>query len=273
LLLVWLVLTPAPVLAQPLGPPGPPPASEGPPPEEAAPPPIDAPEVGEPPATEAAPVAAPAEAQPAPPPQIYIQQPMPPPPEPRRRMYHDGFYLRMTVGGGLLSTRSSVSDTVDTSDARLSVDGAGYLFDFGIGGSPAPGLVVGGAILVQDAWSPRVRYRGPTGFALERTGPVSESLWFALVGPMVDAFPDPDGGLHVGGTLGIAVLGLEDDAGNASTGLGAAAWVGYLWWVSSEWSIGATLRMAFAGTGRELPDGDATDITRSLGLGFTALYH
>jgi hypothetical protein len=192
---------------------------------------------------------------------------------PRNRHYHDGFYTRLGVGlGHLWSTaKVDVADLGETATASLS--GTGMMLDLAIGGTPAPGLVIGGALLLQDSFEPSVSFKGPLTGTQQQSTAKNDSLGFVLIGPMIDGFPDTDGGLHVGGSVGAAVLGLADNQGNAAKGLGLSAWVGYLWWVSSQWSIGGTARFTVAGTGRDLDIGKSTETTRVLGLNLTALYH
>jgi hypothetical protein len=206
----------------------------------------------------------------APPPEIYLAQPLPLPPPPRTRHYHEGFYLRMTLGAGYLWARSSVDSSAGNVDANIR--GAGMMFDLGIGGSPQPGLVVGGNLMVQESFDPRVRVRPPDGFPAEefaRDG----GLGFVMLGPMIDVFPDPDGGFHVGGTLGAAVLDLDAENASAAGGLGMGAWAGYTFWVSAQWSLGLTYRFNMAHTARELSVGDTSESIRSMSLGFTAIYN
>jgi hypothetical protein len=69
---------------------------------------------------------------------IHVEQPPPPPLEPRTRLYHDGFYLRLSLGFGYQSVSSS------SGDSKVSSSGAGLAGDLLIGGTPATGVVVGG---------------------------------------------------------------------------------------------------------------------------------
>lgn len=222
-------------------------------------------------------VAAPS-AEPQPPmpvstsPAIYVEQPALPPLEPRNRHFHDGFYLRMSVGFGGLWTSSSVSK----SDASSDVSGSGGSLDIMAGGTPAPGLVVGGGLLLQEAFNPAVPQ--PKGQVINGFDPGTiNSLPFGMLGPMIDAFPNPSGGFHFGGLLGLAQLGLKDNQGNSSGGVGLAAWAGYMWWASSQWSVGGLLRASAAWTGRKVGDEpnqfDVRDNTRALNLMFSAAFH
>src|SRR5439155_18501288 len=65
---------------------------------------------------------------------------------------------------------------------------------------------------------------------------------FGLLGPFIDWYPDPEGGFHFGGMLGVAVLTASNpDTGNTTasdTGFGGAIGAGYDFWIAPEWSLG-----------------------------------
>ena len=208
-----------------------------------------------------------------PPPSIYVAQPPLPPLTPRTRYYHDGFYLRISSGFSYLH----VSTSLNNNDSTGSLSGGGSSFDIMVGGTPAPGLVVGGGLLWQMAFDPSstVTRRGTavTGIDSGSNGNVG----LLLIGPMIDAFPAPTGGFHVGGLLGFAANGLKDNQDNLSAGLGFSAWTGYMWWVSGQWSLGAMLRFDAAWTrrkvGEQANEFDATDTSTGFTLSFSAAYH
>jgi hypothetical protein len=209
---------------------------------------------------------------------IYVEQPPLPPLEPRNRHYHDGFYLRISAGFGGAWTSSKVTsgDFSSTDRPKSEVSGSGASFDFMMGGTPAPGLVVGGGILFQETFSPSVPQ--PEGTSVPGFDPGTlSSLPFLMIGPMVDAFPNPSYGFHFGGLLGLAQMGLKDNQGNSSGGVGIAAWLGYMWWTSSQWSIGGLVRGSAAWTGRTVgPEGnqfDVADNSRTVNVMFSAAYH
>jgi hypothetical protein len=251
------------------------PSATAPPPalsEEAAPhpsgvPPADAasaPSAG--PASAAAPASTTPEA-------IYVAQPPLPPLEPRSRHYHDGFYLRLSVGFGALGVSSSGGQGFGS-----TASGSGGALDFLVGGTPAPGLVLGGGVLLQEAFNPNYSAHFNVGaLTIGDTSTGSGSLGFGMLGPMIDAFPNPSGGFHVGGLVGVSRIGLNDGQGNPSTGIGLSAWVGYMWWASSQWSLGGLVRLSGARSGRKLGNDpnqfDVTDTTRAITFMFSTAYH
>jgi hypothetical protein len=207
------------------------------------------------------------------PPAIYVAQPPLPPLTPRTRYYHDGFYLRLSSGFSYMN----VSTSLDGNASTGSVSGAGGTFDVMVGGSPAPGLVVGGGVFWANAFDPgsTVTRRGATVNGIDSGANGSVSLF--MVGPMIDAFPMPTGGFHFGGMLGLAGNGLKDNQDNFSGGVGLSVWTGYMWWVSGQWSLGGMLRFNAAWTRRKIGEQanefDAADSTTGLTIAFSAAYH
>jgi len=165
-------------------------------------------------------------------------------------------------GGAVVSSDSkSIGD--------YSLGGAGAGFDLWIGGTPTPGLAMGGALSGVGLGASK---RSVDGHRVD--GDVSAST--GLLGYFVDVFPDPERGLHFGGALGLASAGSEIKASGrkfAGAGLGLQAWGGYDFWVGPQWSLGAMLRFAGSVTRQ---DDSGVAYEGSLGamtLSFTALYH
>ena len=78
--------------------------------------------------------------------------------------------------------------------------------------------------------------------------------------------------------LGLAANSLRSNQDNWSGGLGLSLWAGYMWWVSSQWSLGIEGRYTGAWTTRKVgdPSGDqfdATDSAQGFALLFSAAYH
>lgn len=205
----------------------------------------------------------------APPPQgpatIHVETPPPPPLEPRSRLYHDGFYLRLSLGIGYQGVSSSAGSS------KASFHGAGPAGQLLIGGTPATGLVIGGGIAWQSAVSPGVSVEGAPLPGIEQQP--SGGVGLALLGPFVDIYPNPSHGFHIGGMLGLAGIGLKGDDDKLSGGVGGSAWLGYGDWVSSQWSLGGLVRVTGAGTKRTIGSVDVSDGGWGLTLEFAATYH
>ncbi|HVU01835.1 MAG TPA: hypothetical protein VHE30_08785 [Polyangiaceae bacterium] len=257
---------PSPAAPQPAAPGGMPPG-DGAAPAPVAPmasPPGSTPAPG--PETAPAPAAAP-----APEAHLFVAQPPLPPLEPRSRRYHDGFYLRLSMGFGSLWTNSKADDVGYSETLR----GSGAALDILAGGTPANGLVVGGGVLAQEAFDPTDSVSVGTATTLRQRNYGSVS--YLLLGPMIDVFPNPTGGFHVGALVGFSHLGLKGTDDKASGGVGVAAWAGYMWWASSQWSVGGLVRLSATLSGRTLGDEpakfDVTDTTRALTFMFSTAYH
>jgi hypothetical protein len=179
-------------------------------------------------------------------PTIDLATPAPEPAAGRSYHMHDGFYLRGGFGFGSLDASYD-----DASASNLDLSGSGFALglDVMLGGSPSRGVAVGGALLTNGALSA----------AFDRGGVDAgdRSLGFVLVGPVLDGFPNPRGGWHLGAALGLALLQIEDSSTPTLTntrGFGGAGWFGYDWWVADEFSTGLSFRLGGALT-RDARDG------------------
>lgn len=192
-----------------------------------------------------------------------FRTPAPAPIVPRSYRLHDGFYARASVGFGTLSANF---DDDHVSDRDLSGSGLGLGMQLMLGGSPSPGLAVGGALLAHGAF--------PAEFERSATATQDRSLAVGILGPFIDGFPVATKGWHLGGMLGLALANVEgssSDQVSATRGLGGAAWFGHDFWVADEWSVGPMLQLAATVT-RD-GDSDTGASTFSLLLLFTALRH
>jgi hypothetical protein len=159
---------------------------------------------------------------------------------------HDGFYFAFTTGLGYLTfTGEGVRGDASISDMTGTTSLA-------VGGSPAPGLAVGGGLRLASI---RARFHGsphdPEGYA-------TAELW--QLGPFVEWYPNPLLGWHVAGafTLGELVVQdsyLPDAAGTAGF---VTVYGGHNWWLGPEWSLGLRA-LASASTRPSLVDGDGNE--------------
>jgi hypothetical protein len=178
---------------------------------------------------------------------------------------HDGFYMRMSLGAGGIGARTTRSD----GSVAFETGAGGSAFDFLLGGSPTPGLTLGGGF--QFDVGQRDPETGPDGEPRSATRDA-----FALAGPFIDVFPAPRGGFHFGGMLGGAALAHSESVDSdplTYRGVGGSLWLGYDWWVARQWSLGAMLRASSAAL--ESTDALAAERARagSVALLFTVLYH
>jgi hypothetical protein len=110
--------------------------------------------------------------------------------------------------------------------------GLGTALEFALGGTAAPGLVVGGMT------SPKFLLVGGSEFAT-----------MSFLGPFVDYYPDPSNGLHFLGGVGVATTNVPDRWNSFAVSFEALAGLGKEWWVGSQWSIGLLGRLSYMNPG------------------------
>lgn len=169
---------------------------------------------------------------------------VPPPSEAVQRSdyVHDGFYFRLNVGAGFIST--TLHDTVRDDSESSTTFSLGT--DILVGGSPSPGFTFGGGVLSDIGFTSDFGAGG---------GPVMQFL----VGPFFDAFPNDKDGWHLGTMVGGVASSVAESPSTPLFGGGAAAWAGYDLWVAPEWSTGFNLRVA--GTHSVAEDATATNFS------------
>jgi hypothetical protein len=197
---------------------------------------------------------------------IDVSAEAPPAAVPRSHHVHDGFYLRAAMGIGALGARF---DDDSALDASAKTSRGSFALDLMIGGSPSPGVALGGALLLEGIYGATFEHDG------REVG--DGSVMLGLIGGFIDGHPDPRRGFHLGGALGLTSLRADELGPNGDrldmAGIGGAFWLGYDFWVGSEWSLGPLLRV-MASVNRDREDElDTTAVTRSISLSFTALYH
>jgi opacity protein-like surface antigen len=166
----------------------------------------------------------------------------PPPPPPRGHHYavagsgafvHDGFYFRVGLGVGGFNAKGSV--TPDNGDA-MTISGGGLAFDLLLGGTIAPGFVLGGGFIFQQTVKPDVSLAGGASAQYD------QNANFGVLGPFLEWYPNPRGGFHVNGMIGLAAMTLSDpntgESKAADRGVGLAVGAGYDFWVAPQWSLG-----------------------------------
>lgn len=154
--------------------------------------------------------------------------------QPRDAYRHDGFYARLSNESGYVGFFG------EGPDGDASIKGFGTGGFIALGGTPVPGLVIGGLI---GSAAVRGTFRGrPEGS--EKKGTMS----LAMLGAFVDWFPNPYDGWHVGASFGFAAISLTDAALDDSVGpaFSAKLFGGYDFWIGPQWSLG--IMAGFAAT-------------------------
>lgn len=168
---------------------------------------------------------------PSPAPEPAPSPPSEPPKHKHGEYLHDGFYFRLGLGPGYLA--GTIKD-----NPEATVGAVGLGLDLALGGTPLPGLVVGGGIYGNSVSSPTLT-RGDTSAQLA-------SATASMLGAFADWYPDPTAGLHVMGAIGFGGAIYQANAGGTDIkGSGFAAMLGggYEWWIGKQWSLGAIARV------------------------------
>jgi hypothetical protein len=172
------------------------------------------------------------------------------------RYRHDGFYLSADTGIGVLSAWGSGPL------GSASISGFATAGDLSIGGTIAPGLVLGGVV---REWSASGMFNGgpvitatttyfANGVATTSHPTLSGNTHIESLelGAFLDWYPNPEKGWHVGGSLGLGGMALIDDAGTRSVSGAVAGSIfgGYQWWLGPAWSLGISAVGSIATSGR-----------------------
>jgi hypothetical protein len=136
-----------------------------------------------------------------------------------------------------------------------TLDATGLTGSAAVGGTPFRGLVIGGTL-----------------------GAMAASIQSVQAGALVEWYPLPHGGWHVGLELGAIAVSVPLMSTRA-TGYGAVGLVegGYDWWIGPELSLGLDL-FASSGTALAMLDGSGNDTgyrftPLQLGLGLRVVFH
>ncbi|MDP9152553.1 MAG: hypothetical protein M3O36_21720 [Myxococcota bacterium] len=206
------------------------------------------------------------------------------PPEfvPKEHVHH-GFYLSAANGFGYVGVRG------DGPNGSAGLSGVGSTVNLAIGGSLVPGLALAGVFQagtltnatfdggpVVTVTSPGLGgTRPPANSRL--TGHAAASTF--LLGVQVDWFPVPQGGWHVGGSLGLGGATVTDDAFESLGGAGVAGSLfgGHQWGLGSDWSLGVS-GFLMGGSNVKMLDKDRNDTGYrltpvSVGVQWALLYY
>jgi len=176
---------------------------------------------------------------------------------------HDGFYLRVASGfGGYNEMAQSHRHEPYGGGGRLNLRARGFAIanEFAMGGTPYPGLVIGGGGYdIEVVTSTVTTNRDDDNPEMVPETLTRESRSLSLLGVFVDRYFVPTLGLHAQAALGVAQqVGFsldaatkkedddEDEVGYEPIGPGITLGLGYEIWIAEQWSLGVLARATAA---------------------------
>jgi hypothetical protein len=161
---------------------------------------------------------------------------------------------------------------------KTSTTGGGETFTIAIGGSIAPGWVLAGTIhasTITNTLDGGPFARATVTSAGETTNASAKvAATFSHLGLLVDWYPNPSRGWHVGASGGLGIAGLinqADDSTMAGVSAAGSVFGGYDWSIGPHWSVGVGL-VASGNTSTKMLDSDADDTgyrLKSFSIGIT----
>jgi outer membrane autotransporter protein len=181
---------------------------------------------------------------------------------------HDGLFFQGSLGFG----PGWVNEKLESGAAeqKLSASGLTGTFELLLGGSPAPGFVIGGGVAAHSMINPTLEVGG------EELETEDTSLGVTQLSLFSKWYPQPTGGLNLHGSVGygsasVTVDGTTRDAGTSGIVLGVGA--GYDFWIGKEWSLGPQFRLTYAHLSGEMDGIDVTDDCIFPTLAISATFH
>jgi hypothetical protein len=164
---------------------------------------------------------------------------------------HDGFHFSIGLGAGYAMVGGAL-DPEPPGGGEITITGAGVAGQLLFGGTPAPGLVIGGGSQGGHFFSPKVEFDGTE---VDSDGDLSANL----LGAYVQYYFTPNQGFYLQAMLGIATMDDgNDDTDGLAAGLGASVGLGNEWWIADQWGIGVLGRCQFLAVGQEIETAGAT---------------
>lgn len=146
---------------------------------------------------------------------------------------HDGFYMRLTMGLGILNAKYSQNGQDTT------ISGGGLAMAFALGGAVTPNLILFGEVIVTGAMDASQ----DNNDTYQQYG---ENVTLLGIGPGVAYYLEPSN-IYFSGTLAFSQVSASrvtsssdsnDSADLTDLGVGASFMFGKEWWVSHDWGLG-----------------------------------
>lgn len=200
-----------------------------------------------------------------PPPQAYAPPPGYAPQYAPPQHAHDGFYLRLHIGGGYAEMGSG-------GGYDITFKGAGASFGLALGGTIAPNLIIFGNLFGMGISDPSVTVNGADAGTASGT-----TTTIGGIGPGIAYYFDPYN-MYISGTVAAMQFQTSDSNGNGTTynsdiGYGFQAMFGKEWWVSQDWGVGAAAELLAAGGMKDKADPTIKWSGVTFSLVFSATYN
>jgi hypothetical protein len=154
---------------------------------------------------------------------------------------HDGFYLRMQLGPGFMSAKTSSGGN------SLKVSGVGPDLSLAIGGAIRDNLILFGELVVNSATNPDLEVGGVAAESIQDASVSVGGLGGGLAYYIMPA------NVYLSGALVITQLSFDDHTNDSFSdnsftdpGLGIDLTVGKEWFVSDNWGLGVALQFMAA---------------------------
>jgi hypothetical protein len=194
------------------------------------------------------------------PPPGYVRPPAPPPPN-----LHDGFYLRLHMGGGF----GQVSGTNSLGD-KLEIGSGAVSSGIAIGGVVMPNLIIFGNAFAISLEKPDLNVNGM--YDSTQDG----ATIFGGLGPGIAYYIDPYN-IYFSGTIAATVFQTQKmpnvNKYESRVGLGFQGMVGKEWWVSDNWGLGIAGEFVGAGGMRDKVDSALKWSGYAFSVVFSATYN
>jgi hypothetical protein len=139
------------------------------------------------------------------------------------------------------------------------MSGVGWHLSLWLGGTPKPGLVIGGVVGGRAE-------RSEHGTVEDRRTRVTASA--SRGGVFIDAYPVPEEGFHFGGILSASSSEVESSASGdqpktsyEGEGVGVSVFAGLDTWIAEQWSFGALVELG-GNLSRDDASIDGRDVVR-----------
>jgi len=152
---------------------------------------------------------------------------------------HDGFFLRMCVGGGWANTK------IEDPAQNVDLEGSTFDLEIAIGGMVAPNLALHGTF-----WGPMLTDPDATIDGI--TGTLEGDVDFVAIGGGMTYYFMPVN-LYVSGSMGFGSITFDTRLSDYETkdGVMFDATVGKEWWVGNSWGLGLNGGFSY----HSIPDG------------------